>query len=274
MKPGGPDENVKQAVHGFWNQASCGEVSMRGESLRAQFEAQARLRYDVEPYLAPFARFHDGKGHDVLEIGVGVGADHLEWARSGPRSLSGIDLTERAVEKTAERLAVYGFRSDLRVADAERLPFPDASFDIVYSYGVLHHTPNTPAAVEEVRRVLRPNAIARIMIYHSPSIVGLLLWTRYGLLAGKPWTPLSRIYAEELESPGTKAYSIAEARALFARFSEVEARSQVSHGDLLDGVVGQRHRSRALEAAKVLWPRRILKRMNVLGTALLIDAKK
>jgi len=78
-----------------------------------------------------------------------MGADHLEWARSGPRRLVGVDLTPRAVAWTAQRLATYGMASHLREADAEHLPFPDGSFDIVYSWGVLHHSPDTVQALRE-----------------------------------------------------------------------------------------------------------------------------
>jgi hypothetical protein len=72
---------TKTDVRDFWEQASCGEVYASGDSLAAQLETQARIRYELEPYLAPFARFHEGRGKDVLEIGVGMGADHLEWAK-------------------------------------------------------------------------------------------------------------------------------------------------------------------------------------------------
>ena len=121
---------AKQAVHDFWERASCGEEAYaHGGSSRERLEAQARTRYELEPYIRQFARFESGRGLDVLEVGVGMGADHLEWARHMPRSLSGIDLTERAIAHTATRLALYGLRSDLRVADAEKLPFRDASFD-------------------------------------------------------------------------------------------------------------------------------------------------
>src|SRR5215831_11807168 len=139
---------AKQAVHDFWQRASCGEEAYaRGSSSRERLEAQARARYELEPYIRQFARFESGRGLDVLEVGVGMGADHLEWARHMPRSLSGIDLTERAIAHTATRLALYGLRSDLRVADAENLPFPAASFDLAYPWGVLHHSPDTPRAV-------------------------------------------------------------------------------------------------------------------------------
>jgi SAM-dependent methyltransferase len=265
----------KSDVRDFWDAAACGEVYADGPSLADQLATQARIRYELEPYLAPFARFDDGRDKDVLEIGVGMGADHLRWARSRPRSLTGVDLTPRAVELTRQRLGLAGLASELRVADAENLPFPDASFDLVYSWGVLHHSPDTPRAIAEVRRVLRPGGTARVMIYHKWSIVGLMLWARYGLLAGRPTTSLSEIYATHLESPGTKAYTVDEARELFAAFRAVHARSILSFGDLLEGEVGQRHRGRALAMAKRLWPRRALRRLAPrYGLALLIDAER
>jgi ubiquinone/menaquinone biosynthesis C-methylase UbiE len=210
----------------------------------------------------------------VLEIGVGMGADHCELARCSPRSLSGVDLTERAVEFTCKRLALCGLTSDLRQADAEKLPFEDQSFDLVYSWGVLHHSPDTQKAVDEVRRVLRPGGRARIMIYHKSSIVGLLLWTRYGLVRGRPFIPLRESYAQYLESPGTKAYTIREAEKMFQRFTNVRIRPQLGFGDFPEGQVGQRHRGLALSVAKTLWPPSFIRRaLPRLGLGLLIEAR-
>ncbi|HEX8199278.1 MAG TPA: class I SAM-dependent methyltransferase, partial [Isosphaeraceae bacterium] len=246
-----------------------------GDLPAEQLERQARTRYELEPYLRDFADFPSGAGRDVLEIGVGMGADHLEWARARPRSLSGIDLTDRAIGFTGRRLAAHGFASDLRVGDAEDLPFADASFDLVYSWGVIHHSPDTPRAVGEIRRVLRPGGRARVMIYHSASLVGAMLWLRYGLLAGRPGRGLEDIYAHHLESPGTKAYPVAEARRLFAGFARAEVRPQLTFGDLLQGGVGQRHRGPLLAVAKALYPRWLVRRaFSHYGLYLLIRATK
>lgn len=265
--------STKADVRDFWDAAACGEIYADGDSLAAQLATQARVRYQLEPYLPEFARFADGRDRDVLEIGVGIGADHLEWAKARPCSLTGVDLTPRAIELTGKRLALAGLSSTLQVADAENLPFADGSFDLVYSWGVLHHSPDTPRAIREVHRVLRPGGIARVMIYHKWSIVGLMLWTRYGLLGGRPWRGLDEIYAAHLESPGTKAYTVDEARAMFRDFAEVDARSILSFGDLLEGEVGQRHRGPALVMARRLWPRRLLRRFaSRYGLALLVDA--
>lgn len=146
-----------------------------------------------------------------------------------------LDLTQRGIDHTRTRLELIGYAHDVRHADAEHLPFEDASFDIVYSWGVLHHTPNTPGAIEEVRRILRPGGVTRVMIYHRASLIGVLLWTRYALLRGRPFTSLDSLYSRWLESPGTKAYSTSEARQVFSRFASASTSIALSNGDLLTG---------------------------------------
>ena len=206
---------LKARVRDHWNAESCGESYAATSGGALDLSKQARERYAIEPYILPFAKFEEGVGRNVLEIGIGMGADHALWARSRPRQLCGVDLTSRAVEVTAERLAAEGLSSQLREADAEALPFCEGSFDIVYSWGVLHHSPNTPECIREVFRVLRPGGVARVMIYHTWSLVGLMLWTRYALLAGRPGRSLRDIYFHHLESPGTKAYTVESARCMF-----------------------------------------------------------
>jgi ubiquinone/menaquinone biosynthesis C-methylase UbiE len=266
-----PDQE-KLAVQEFWNRQSCGEVYGTGDSLAEQHDAQARARFELEPYIFDFARFGDGRGKDVLEIGVGVGADHLEWAKSSPHSLTGIDLTPRAIEHTHARIGAYGLASTLECADAEHLPFPDNSFDIVHSWGVLHHSPDTPRPVDEVYRVLRPGGVARVMIYHYWSITGYLLWLRYSMFRGRS---LTHVYAKYLKSPGTKAYTVEQAEELFSRFKTIFARSQLSFGDLLQGAVGQRQKGRLLSIAKRFWPRPFIRSLlRRHGLMLLLEARK
>jgi SAM-dependent methyltransferase len=266
---------LKDQVRAYWDAQSCGEVYAGDTAEDTALATAAAARYALEPYIRGFAAFPSGAGRDVLEIGVGMGADHAEWAKSRPRSLTGIDLTPRAIGYARRYLAAQGLASRLEPADAEALPFPDASFDIVYSWGVLHHSPDTARAVREVHRVLRPGGVAKVMIYHSRSLTGYMLWLRYALLAGKPFTRLAEIYARHLESPGTKAYSPAGARALFAPFAEVRIAVQLNHGDLLMGAVGQRHRGALLGAAKALWPRPLIRALLPgHGLYLLIEARK
>lgn len=267
---------LKAATREFFENLSCGEIYAKGNSLSERLEAQRAARYRLESYIFEFARFNEGAGRDVLEVGVGMGADHLEWAKAGPRSLTGVDLTPRAVAYTRERLRMNGFTPNVMVTDAEHLPFGGNSFDLVYSWGVLHATPDTPRAVREVRRVLRPGGVARVMVYHTYSMVGYMLWLRYALLAGRPGRSLSDIYAHHLENPGTKAYSIDEARELFSCFSRIiRVHTMLTSSDLLQGECGQQHRGIALWAARKLWPRWLIKRgFHRHGLWLMIEAVK
>lgn len=264
----------KKAVEEFWDKASCGEDLYLQNQQRDGYIEHARRRYELEPVIEEFAEFAAADGKQVLEIGVGLGADHQRFAQAGAK-LTGIDLTARAVAHTRRRLELFGFDSALSIGDAENLEFPTGAFDWVYSWGVLHHSPNTPKAISEVHRVLRPGGIAKIMIYHKWSLVGYMLWIRYALLRLRPWTTLAEIYALYLESPGTKAYSPREAKGLFAAFRDVQIRTWLTHGDLLESAAGQRHGGALLSLARSIWPRRLLRRYaGSQGLFMLIRAVK
>lgn len=264
----------KIAVREFWDEASCGERLLLDGADKAGYLRQMESRYFLEPFIKGFARFQEARDIDVLEIGVGLGADHHRFALAGAR-LSGIDLTERAVEHTRRRFDLFGLESHIQVGDAESLPFEDASFDWVYSWGVLHHSPDTAKTISEVWRVLRPGGAAKVMIYHSRSMVGLMLWLRYGLLRLRPFTPLREIYSKYLESPGTKAYTVAEARELFSAFRRVRIKTVLTHGDLLTSGAGQRHQGALLSIARVVWPRWFIRRfLPKCGLFMLIEAEK
>jgi SAM-dependent methyltransferase len=255
-----PIESQKLDVHDFWNQASCGEALYLDAPDRDGYRRQSAERYRLEPYIEPFAAFASAARSRVLEIGVGLGADHLKFAEAGA-DLTGIDLTKRAIEHVTRRLALFNLHSNLQTGDAERLQFADASFDVVYSWGVIHHSPDTQRAVAEIHRVLRPGGTARIMIYHKWSLVGYMLWVRYALLRLRPWLSLAKIYSRYLESPGTKAYTCEEARSMFGAFGKVDIRTVLTHGDLLESDAGQRHQGALLRLARRMWPRPLLRRM-------------
>lgn len=267
-------EALKEAVRRHWQASPCGTRELPADDRRRFFAELERERYALEPHIHPFARFEEGRGRDVLEVGVGAGTDFVQWVRAGARA-TGVDLTPAGVALTEERLALEGLKARVLVADAERLPFADASFDIVYSYGVLHHSPNTEAAVREVHRVLRPGGVARVMIYHEPSWVGLMLWGVHCLAKGRPWkSPRWAVY-NYLESPGTKVYTVAAARRLFSAFSRVEARPKLSHGDLLQMRPSEKYRGRLHRLAFRLYPRPLIRLTgDALGTYLLIEAIK
>lgn len=267
--------NEKLAVKDFWNENSCGEVLyLKGEDGLEAFTHQSAMRYKLEPYILTFADFESTVNKKVLEIGVGLGADHQKFAEAGAQ-LIGIDLTDKAIAYTRRRFSIFGLNSELYVADAENLPFANQSFDVVYSWGVIHHSPDTPKVVNEIFRVLNKGGEARIMIYHTRSIVGYMLWLRYGLLKLRPFITLKEIYDNYLESPGTKAYTVKEAQQMFRQFSKVQISTTLTHADLLTSDAGQRHRGRFLIIAKKIFPRAFIKTfMSGHGLFMMIKATK
>jgi ubiquinone/menaquinone biosynthesis C-methylase UbiE len=268
-------EENKNLVKDFWNNASCGEeLYLKGDNEKQAFINQSNKRYELEPYIIDFAEFVEAKGKKVLEIGVGLGADHQKFAEAGA-DLFGIDLTERAIMNTKNRLNLFGLNTTLSIGDAEKLHFEDNIFDIVYSWGVIHHSPNTERAIEEILRVLKKGGKAKIMIYHKYSFVGYMLWLRYALFGFKPFTKLNEIYSKYLESPGTKAYTTKEAYHMFSKFSTVQISTVLTHGDLLTSQAGQRHSGSILTLARKLFPVQLIKKMfPTHGLFMLISAVK
>jgi len=265
-KPAATD--LKTEVQRFWNAEPCGSRYMGSH---VDFEAHARARYELEPYIRDFAGFAGAAGKRVLEIGVGMGADYLQWLKSGAMA-TGVDLSSASLERARQRCEMAGYKPDLHEGDAEHLPFPDNTFDIVYSYGVMHHSPDTAQCVNEARRVLKPGGALRIMIYHHPSLTGFMLWLRYGWLRGKS---LRRSVYDHLESPGTNSYTEDETRALLAGFEQIELRQQFSPGDLLLNQPSARFQGVFYRLIWRMYPRSVVRALgSKLGLFLLISARK
>ena len=132
---------------------------------------------------APFGRlieYEKWRGKLVLEIGCGSGAHTAQLARAGAETTA-VDLTSNAVQLTSRRLEVFALSATVLQADAERLPFDSNSFDLVWSWGVIHHTPRTESAITEIHRVLKPGGEARLMVYHRNSI---FYWINVMLIRG------------------------------------------------------------------------------------------
>ncbi|HVF55973.1 MAG TPA: class I SAM-dependent methyltransferase [Pyrinomonadaceae bacterium] len=251
--------NLKEQVRAFWQSHPCGVKFTDAEvGSRLFFERVEEHRYRTEWHIPGAAGFESARGLRVLEIGCGLGTDGAGFARAGA-IYTGVDLTEAAVELSQRRFELEGLRGEFRTADAENLDFADESFDLVYSHGVLHHTPDTARAVREVHRVLRPCGRAVVMLYHRDSYnyrVNInmlrragaqLLRTRAGLrlahaLTGEPVESLrehaarvkgdARKYLSSEEflsrntdgpgNPLARVYSREEARELFKDFARVD----------------------------------------------------
>ena len=259
---------VKGKVADFWNSEPCGTRYLAGESV---FETQARIRYQLEPHIRRFAGFSKAHGKWVLEIGVGIGADYEQWLRSGALA-TGIDISGYSLEVARKRCDAAGLHHDLYQADAENLPFAAESFDLIYSYGVMHHSSDTATCIDEAWRVLKPGGEARIMLYQHPSITGLMLWLRHGWWRGQS---IRACVYQRLESPGTKTFTREEVLALMRRFESVTIEQVFSPGDLLLHAPSSRYCGVVYRAAWKLFPRRLIRRFGRRwGLFLLISGTK
>jgi ubiquinone/menaquinone biosynthesis C-methylase UbiE len=209
----------KNDVAKYWNKQPCGTGITSAERFTRQyFDEIEEHRYRVEPDIFSFAQFTRFKGQNVLEVGVGAGTDFLQWVRAGAKAY-GIDLTEHGVEHVKHRLDVYGLRAEeVRVGDAENLPYKDEFFDLVYSYGVIHHSPDTIKALEEIIRCTKVGGTIKFMVYNKYSCTAFYQYLRCALLKGKPFMSMAKVMFHYQESIGTKVYTIAEMKRIVARY--------------------------------------------------------
>jgi len=252
---------LKERVRDFWQQHPCGTKFTEAETGSLEFFKRIENhRYQKEWHIPAAANFASTRGLKVLEIGCGIGTDGAQFAKAGA-DYTGIDLTPAAIQLARRRFALSGLPGEFRVSDAEGLDFSNDSFDVVYSHGVLHHTPDIAAAVGEIHRVLKPGGRAMVMLYHRDSYnyrVGIRVLRRAGAgllqseggirivhrLTGEPIDSL-REHAASLKSangnfsaaellnqstdgagnPLARVYSRREARALFKNFRNVELRA-------------------------------------------------
>jgi len=223
----------KKRAREQWGEDPCGEVHGREHEFgtREFFDAVERHRYhEYAPWMPALKGFDQFAVKRLLEVGCGMGTDLLQFARGGAK-VTGVDLTPRSIEISRHHLLLYDQSGDFALTDAERLPFADESFDVVYSNGVLHHTPDTAGAVREVHRVLKPGGLARVMLYHRNSWnYWFDIIARHGLLRGEllrgnlPADIMSK-YVEFNESGGrplVKVYSRRQTRRLFSMFRDVK----------------------------------------------------
>lgn len=219
---------MKRRVRDFWQRAPCGSTLTSLEPGTPEFFVEVeRARYSAEPFIPKYADFPGAAGKTVLEIGVGLGTDFISFARAGAR-MTGIDITPRAVELVCRRLQLEGLEARVLVADAERLPFADGSFDRVYSWGVLHHTPNTAAAVREAVRVTRPGGELCMMLYGRRSWAAAGAWLRSALRQRRPFRSISQVLADSVESEGTKGYTQRELHEMFRELQDLRVESVVT----------------------------------------------
>ena len=212
-----------EQVREYWDRRPC-NVRHSPEPLgtREYFNQVETRRYFVEPHIPKFADFARWKGKRVLEIGCGIGTDTIRFARSGA-TVTAVDLSEESLAIAARRMAIYGLEKQVTLipANAERLSdavSPEA-YDLVYSFGVIHHTPRPEAVLEQIRSsFVGANTTVKLMLYHRYSWKVLAILCRDG--HGAFWR-VPELIAQHSEAqtgcPITYSYTRSEARQMLLR---------------------------------------------------------
>lgn len=213
-------ENVSiETVRDYWDARPCNIRHSRAvPGSREYFDEVESRKYKVEPHIPGFADFERWRGCQVLEIGCGMGTDTINFARCGAL-VTAVDLSGKSLELARRRAEVFQLLDRVRFfrADTERLGdfLPSGSYDLVYSFGVIHHTPHPGRALDAMRTFVKPGGTLKLMVYHKWSWKVLWMLIVYG--HGRFWR-LPRLIAEHSEAqtgcPVTHAYSRREARRL------------------------------------------------------------
>lgn len=162
----GPPATIAD-VASYWDRRPCNiRHSTRKIGTREYFNEVEARKYFVEPHIPGFAQFERWRGKRVLEIGCGIGTDAANFARAGAE-YTGVELSRVSLDLARQRFDVFDLPGNLVAGDAERLDalVAPASFDLVYSFGVIHHTPDPRAVIEAARRVIRNDGELRMMLY-------------------------------------------------------------------------------------------------------------
>jgi SAM-dependent methyltransferase len=207
-------------VREYWDRRPCNlRHSAKPVGSREYFDEVETRRYFVEPHIPAFADFNRWAGKRVLEVGCGIGTETIAFARAGAM-VTAVDLSEESVQLVAKRAAAYGLQDRVTplVANAERLAesVPPTPYDLVYSFGVIHHTPHPGAVLDQIRsHYVSDRSTIKLMLYHRYSWKVLSILARDGHAA---FWKLNELVARHSEAqtgcPVTYTYSRSDARRM------------------------------------------------------------
>jgi ubiquinone/menaquinone biosynthesis C-methylase UbiE len=206
-------------VRSYWDRRPCNiRHSPKPVGTREYFDEVEARKYFVEPHIPRFAEFEGWRGKKVLEIGCGIGTDTVNFARHGA-TVTAVDLSPQSLDLARRRVEIYGLQENVRFysGSAEELAsfVPVERYDLIYSFGVIHHTPHPERVLQQMQRYAKPGTTVKIMVYHRHSWKVFEILMGYG--KGQFWR-LKELVAEHSEAqtgcPVTYTYTREEGRRL------------------------------------------------------------
>ena len=227
-------EVSKREVQAFWSRNPPGIEAKEKAPVgsREFYKSVDEDRYLSENYILEIILQAEARGKRVLEIGSGLGSDSRLFSKRGAKVVS-IDLSVSNAKLTHTGFKALDLSGEAVAADAENLPFREEVFDCVYSFGVLHHTPDTRGAINQMRKVLKPRGLAIVMLYNK-GLSYSLIWLIYGMLSlGFFRMPKECVFSKRYDhTPLSKMYSEKEVKALFTRFHSIKKTKVVNFGGI------------------------------------------
>jgi SAM-dependent methyltransferase len=186
-------------VKSYWDRRPCNiRHSPLPRGTKEYFDQVEERKYFVESHIPPFADFPHWKNKKVLEIGCGIGTDSINFTRAGA-NLTAVELSQESISIAKKRFEVFGLSAKFYEADAENLSktVPVETYDLVYSFGVIHHTPHPRKAIEEAMKYMGPQSELRIMLYARYSTKNFLIWLGLAQPEAQTGCPIAFTYSEK-----------------------------------------------------------------------------
>lgn len=204
-------QEVKQQIVDYWDRQPCNINHSKSEIGTLQyFEEGAAKRYTAESHIKDFAQFELHKGKRVLEVGCGIGADAVEFAKAGAEYV-GIDISQESLNLAKKRFEVYGLDGQFHLRSGDEDLSDLGQFDLIYSFGVIHHYPNIDQTLDNIRHSLKSSGELKFMVYAKNSWKYSMIQSGLDQFEAQSGCPYANAYStEEVENLLAGKFNITE----------------------------------------------------------------
>jgi ubiquinone/menaquinone biosynthesis C-methylase UbiE len=211
-----------EEIKKYWNDRPCNiKHSNKKIGTKAYFNEVERKKYFVEPHIPIHAEFKKYKNKDVLEVGCGIGTDTINFLRNGAK-LTTMDLSEKSLELTKKRVKLFNFKNKVKFinGNAENLLslVDNKKYDLIYSFGVIHHTSNPEKCIENFSKLLKPNGELKIMVYNRHSWKVFWILMKSGFKFWKLKKMISKYSEAQTGCPVTFSYTKNEFKNILKKY--------------------------------------------------------
>ena len=186
------------SVYHFWNERPCNiKHSSKEIGTKEYFEEVTKRKYIVEPHIINFANFENYKNKNVLEVGCGIGTAAQSFIENGA-NYTGLDLSDNSIELAKQRMEVFNLHGNIFQGNIEEIDnINNTEFDLIYSFGVLHHTPDIEKSIANIHKMLKNGGEFKMMLYAKNS------WKYFEIVEGldqyeaQSGVPIANVYTHE-----------------------------------------------------------------------------